>query len=67
VRLHRIIEASLELPAYSTLDDMATAIRAEVDEAIFAGITGRMGPEGRQRAQSLLDTAALTAGRCSTG
>ncbi|MGH3181120.1 MAG: DUF4158 domain-containing protein, partial [Streptosporangiaceae bacterium] len=58
VALERIIEASLELPAYSTLDDMATTIRAEVNEAIFAGINARMGPEGRQRAQGLLDTAA---------
>jgi hypothetical protein len=57
VALERIIEASLELPAYSTLDNMATTIRAEVNEAIFAGITARMGPEGRQRAQGLLDTA----------
>ncbi len=57
VALERIIEASLELPAYSTLDDMATTIRAEVNEAVFAGITGRMCPEGRQRAQGLLDTA----------
>ena len=57
VALERIIEASLELPAYSTLDDMATTIRAEVNEAICAGITGRMGPEGTQRAQGLLDTA----------
>ena len=46
VALERIIEASLELPAYSTLDDMATTIRAEVNEAIFAGIVARMGPEG---------------------
>jgi hypothetical protein len=58
VALERIIEASLELPAYSTLDDMATTIRAEVNEAIFAGITARMGPEGRLRAQGLLATAA---------
>jgi TnpA family transposase len=57
VALERIIEASLELPAYSTLDDMATTIRAEVNEAIFAGINARMGPDGRQRAQGLLDTA----------
>jgi TnpA family transposase len=57
VALERIIEASLELPAYSTLDNMATTIRGEVNEAIFAGITGRMGPEGRRRAQGLLDTA----------
>ena len=55
VALERIIEASLELPAYSTLDNMATTIRGEVNEAIFAGITGRMGIEGRRRAQGLLD------------
>ena len=36
---------------------MATTIRGEVNEAIFAGITGRMGIEGRRRAQGLLDTA----------
>ena len=53
VALERIVEASLELPAYSTLDEMATTIRAEVNEAIFAGILVRMGPEGRQRAQGL--------------
>lgn len=57
VALERIIEASLELPAYSTLDDMAANIRTEVNEAIFAGILARMGPEGRQRAQGLLNTA----------
>jgi hypothetical protein len=39
VALERIVEASLELPAYSTLDEMAAAIRTEVNEAIFAGIT----------------------------
>ena len=57
VALERIIEASLELPAYSTLDEMASTIRTEVNEAIFAGIVARMGPEGRQRAQGLLNTA----------
>ena len=46
-----------ELPAYSTLDEMAATIRAEVNEAIFAGIVARMGLEGRQRAQGLLNTA----------
>ncbi len=58
VALERIIEASLELPGYSTLDEMATTVRAEVNEAIFAGIVARMGPEGRLRAQGLLVTAA---------
>jgi hypothetical protein len=36
---------------------MATTIRAEVNEAIFAGIVSRMGPEGRLRALGLLVTA----------
>ena len=57
VALERIVEASLELPAYSTLDEMAATIRTEVNEAIFAGIATRMGPEGRQRAQGLLAMA----------
>ena len=57
VALERIVEASLELPAYSTLDEMAAAIRTEVNEAIFAGITARMGPDGRHRARGLLNTA----------
>lgn len=57
VALERIIEASLELPGYSTLDEMAGNIRTEVNEAIFAGIVTRMGPEGCLRAQGLLDTA----------
>jgi TnpA family transposase len=57
IALERIIEASLELPAYSTLDDMATEIRAEVNEAIFKAITSRMGPEGQLRVLGLLVTA----------
>ena len=47
VALERLVEASLELPAFSTLDELATAIRAEVNAGIFAGIVSRMGPEGR--------------------
>jgi len=30
--------------------------RTEVNEAIFAGITARMGPDGRHRARGLLNT-----------
>ena len=59
VALERIVEASLELPAYSTLDEMAAAIRTEVNEAIFAGITARMGPDGRHRARGLLKHGGL--------
>jgi hypothetical protein len=57
VALERLVEASLELPAFSTLDEMATSIRAEVNAGIFAGIVSRMGTDGRQRAQGLLATA----------
>ena len=68
VALERLIEASLELPAYSTLDEMAATIRTEVNEAIFAGIVARMGADGRQRAQGAAGHGGLrTAGRCSTG
>jgi hypothetical protein len=31
VALERLVEASLELPAFSTLDEMATSVRAEVN------------------------------------
>jgi hypothetical protein len=57
VALERLVEASLELPAFSTLDEMATSIRAEVNAQIFAGIAARIGPDGRQRALGLLNTA----------
>ncbi|MFI0349929.1 DUF4158 domain-containing protein [Actinomadura sp. 9N407] len=56
VALERLIEASLELPAFSTLDRMATTIRAEVNAGIFARVAARTGPEGRQRLEALLTT-----------
>jgi hypothetical protein len=57
VAVERLVEASLEFPAFSTLDEMAASVRAEVNAGIFAGIVSRMGPEERQRAQGLLATA----------
>ena len=57
VALERLVEASLELPAFSTLDEMTTSIRTEANAQIFAGIVARMGPDGRQRALGLLNTA----------
>jgi Domain of unknown function (DUF4158) len=59
VALEKLLEASLELPGFSTLDEMATRIRAEVNAEIFALITRRMGTDGRQRTQALLSTAGL--------
>ena len=57
VALERLIEASLELPAFSTLDELATTIRAEVNAGIFTRIVERMGPGGQQRLQALLTVA----------
>ena len=57
VALERLVEASLELPAFSTLDELATAIRAEVNAGMFTRITERMGPAARQRLQALLTVA----------
>jgi Domain of unknown function (DUF4158) len=57
VALERLVEASLELPAFSTLDELATAIRAEVNAGMFARIAERMEPEARQRLQALLAVA----------
>ena len=46
VALERIIEASLELPAYSTLDEMAANIRTEVQRGDLRGHRRPDGPRG---------------------
>ena len=53
-----LVEASLELPAFSTLDELATTIRAEVNAGIFTQIVERMGPRAAQRLQGLLTVEA---------
>jgi TnpA family transposase len=62
VALEKLLEASLELPAFSTLDEMATRIRAEVNTEMFTTIAERMGEDGLQRMQALL-TASGADGR----
>lgn len=57
VALDRLVEASLELLGFTTLDEMATRIRGEVNAEIFAGICGRAGEEGQARLQALLTVA----------
>lgn len=57
VALDRLVEASLELPGFTTLDEMATRIRAEVNSEIFARICERAGEEGQARLQALLSVA----------
>ncbi|MEY9210573.1 hypothetical protein ABH917_000019 [Thermobifida halotolerans] len=39
VALDRLVEASLELPGFTTLDEMAARIRSEVNAEIFAQAT----------------------------
>lgn len=42
VVLEELVRARLELPGYTTLDEMVARIRAEVNQGIFAGIAARM-------------------------
>jgi len=53
--LEELIRAGLELPAFSTLDEMAGRIRVEVNRAIFDQILARMTSGDRDRLTALLD------------
>ncbi|MGW7824665.1 DUF4158 domain-containing protein [Streptomyces puniciscabiei] len=44
VALEKVVEAGLELPGFSTLDKMASKIRAEVNASICLGIHDRIRP-----------------------
>src|SRR5699024_2480839 len=52
--LDRLVEASVELLGFTTLDDMATRIRGEVNAEIFAQVNDRMGEEGQARLKALV-------------
>lgn len=54
VALERLLQAGLELPAFSTLDAMEAEIRGEVNAQIFKKIWIRLGRDGRARLQALL-------------
>ncbi|QYC38831.1 Tn3 transposase DDE domain protein [Nonomuraea coxensis DSM 45129] len=56
VALERLIEASLELPGFTTLDEMAATIRARVNAEIFTRVVDRMGVDGQERMGALLTT-----------
>ena len=58
IALERLVEDSYELPAFRTLNDMAAAIRARVNEEIFAVVADRLGEAGVARLQRLLVTGA---------
>lgn len=62
VALEKLVEASFELPGYSTLDEMPAQIREEVNSSIFAMVADRLGPDGAAR----LDEMLLTGGPGTT-
>lgn len=54
VAIEELLRLRLELLGYTTLEDLATSIRAEVNATIFATILRRMGEAGRARMEALL-------------
>jgi len=52
------VEGSYELPAFRTLNDMATTIRARANEEIFAAVLARLGNAGIARLERLLVVGA---------
>jgi TnpA family transposase len=46
IALERLVEDSLELPGFSTLDRMASRIRLQVNTEIVTTLVGRVGPAG---------------------
>ncbi|MFB7499329.1 DUF4158 domain-containing protein [Streptomyces sp. NPDC056161] len=59
IALEKLVEAGLEIPRFSTLDAMASAVRGRVNEEILAGIQSRMTEEERRRALGLPDMIGL--------
>jgi len=54
VALELLVKESLELPGYSTLDELATRIRHEVNTQLFARIVGRMAETEQAQVEALL-------------
>jgi Domain of unknown function (DUF4158) len=55
VALEVLVREGLELPAFSTLDGIATRVRAEVNAGIFSGIVARMRQPEVLRVNNLLE------------
>ena len=55
VALEVLVREGLELPAFSTLDGIATPVRAEVNAGMFSGIVARMRQRDVLRVNSLLE------------
>ncbi|HEY5318745.1 MAG TPA: DUF4158 domain-containing protein [Solirubrobacteraceae bacterium] len=61
VALEMLVKESLELPAFSTLDEMAARIRREVNTAMFERIDGRIALPDRVRLEDLLQVVGPSA------
>lgn len=78
VALEELVRARLELPGYTTLDELVAEVRAEVNGGIFAGIATRMsGPDATEldtllvadpvRRRSRFDRVKMVAGAATVG
>jgi hypothetical protein len=54
IALERLVEGSFELPAFRTLNDLATTIRARINKEIFAAVVARLGAARVARLEGLL-------------
>ncbi|MBZ6476415.1 Tn3 family transposase [Streptomyces griseocarneus] len=54
VALEKLVKERLELPGYTTLDEMCASIRTEVNEEFFARIVARIDEAGREQLLGLL-------------
>jgi hypothetical protein len=57
VSLEMLVKASLELPGFSTLDELASRIRREVNTGMFERVDRRIGLPNRVGLESLLDVS----------
>lgn len=55
VALEELVRARYELPGYSTLDELAARVRAEVNTELFATIGARLTTAAREQLQRLLE------------
>jgi hypothetical protein len=55
VALEMLVKASLELPSFSTVDELASRVRREVNTGIFERVAGRIALPDRVGLESLLD------------
>lgn len=60
VALEELVKARYELPGYTTLDEMAGRLRAEVNHGFFLAIEGQVGPAGKALLLGMLQVEAST-------